>query len=195
MSPSAAAESGARRRTRRAILSAAASVLARDRTATLSDIAEAAEVGRTTLHRYFPDRDGLIKATIDDSIEAVEQRVDAAALEQSPPLEAMRALITAMVSVGDRLMFLFGDPNVFDDHPSGDPPMNADDPTIALIERGQAEGVFDAQVSAVWIRHVLWALVYTAVEEASNGRLPPHAVASTVIRTFENGVVVDTSPP
>jgi AcrR family transcriptional regulator len=189
MSSSADAESGSRRRTRRAILSAAASVLARDRTATLADIAEAAEVGRTTLHRYFPDRDGLLRATIDDSIEAIEQCVDGAALEHDPPLEAMRALITAMVGVGDRLMFLFGDPRTLEDYPSGGPPMNADDPTIALIERGQAHGVFDAQLSAVWIRHVLWALVYTGAEQAAYGRLPRHAVASTVIRTFENGIV------
>ena len=37
-------------------------------------------------------------------------------------------------------------------------------------------------------RHVLWALVYTAAEEASMGRMPRHAIASTVIRTFENGI-------
>jgi AcrR family transcriptional regulator len=32
-------------------------VLARDPTATLADIAQAAGVGRSTLHRYFADRD------------------------------------------------------------------------------------------------------------------------------------------
>ncbi len=43
-----------RNRTERAILEAAVSVLARDRAATLPQIAQAAGVGRTTLHRYFP---------------------------------------------------------------------------------------------------------------------------------------------
>lgn len=194
MTPPAPPESGTRSRTRRAILSAAASALARNRAATLAEIADAAEVGRTTLHRYFPDRDGLIKATIDDSVQAIERSVSHAALDQGPPQEAMRRLVAAMVDVGDRLMFLFGDPRVLEGYPSAGPPMTSEDPTIALIERGQADGVFDPQVSAVWIRHVLWALVYTGVEEAASGRLPRHGVTSTVIRTFENGIVVSVSP-
>jgi AcrR family transcriptional regulator len=192
--PAPPQESGTRSRTRRAILSAAASMLARNPVATLAEIADAAEVGRTTLHRYFPDRDGLINATIDDSLQAIERSVTHAALDQGPPQEAMRRLVAAMVDVGDRLMFLFGDPRVLEGYPSAGPPMTSEDPTIALIERGQADGVFDPQVSAVWIRHVLWALVYTGVEEAASGRLPRHGVTATVIRTFENGIVVDTSP-
>jgi hypothetical protein len=32
------------------------------------------------------------------------------------------------------------------------------------------------------------ALVYTTAEETSMGRIPRQAIASTVIRTFENGI-------
>ena len=59
---------------------------------------------------------------------------------------------------------------------------------IELIERGQAEGAFDPEVSPGWVGHVLWALVYTAAEEANTGRLPRHGVPATVIRTLENGI-------
>ncbi|MDQ3577436.1 MAG: TetR/AcrR family transcriptional regulator, partial [Actinomycetota bacterium] len=45
---------GARARTRRAILDAAISVLSRNPAASLAEVAEAAQVGRTTVHRYFP---------------------------------------------------------------------------------------------------------------------------------------------
>jgi hypothetical protein len=62
-------------------------------------------------------------------------------------------------------------------------------PAIELIERGQAQGVFDAEVSAAWIEHALWALVYTACKDAANGKLARHAITSTVIRTFENGIL------
>jgi hypothetical protein len=48
--------------------------------------------------------------------------------------------------------------------------------------------VFDPEVSPGWVEHVLWALVYTAAEEANNGRLPRHGVTATVIRTLENGI-------
>ena len=185
--------SGTRGRTRRAILSAAASVLARNRSATLPEIAAAAEVGRTTLHRYFPDRDGLISAAIADSLEAIGQAVAEAQIDQGPPREAMRRLVMAHLDVGDRLMFLFGDPHVMRGHGVVEPDEpHRPDPMIELVERGQAEGVFDRQVSAEWIQQVLWALVYTGIEEVEKGRMPRHGVAATVIRTLENGIHAGT---
>lgn len=189
MSRTAKPASGTRGRTRRAILSAAASVLARNRGATLPEIAEAAEVGRTTLHRYFPDRDGLISAAIADSLEAIGHAVAEAQIDQGTPSEAMRRLVMAHLDVGDRLMFLFGDPHVMRGHgvvEPAEPP--GPDPMIKLIERGQSDGVFDPEVRPEWIQHVLWALVYTGIEEVERGRIPRHGVATTVIRTLENGI-------
>ncbi|WP_103936134.1 TetR/AcrR family transcriptional regulator [Thermomonospora echinospora] len=185
-------ESGVRGRTRRAILAAAASVLARDRAATLADIAEAAGVGRSTLHRYFADREELINAVVEDSLTVISQSIDEAALGQGPPLEAMRRLVAAMLDVADRLMFLWGDPRVLDafdkSSPAEDGSEAAPQSVADLIERGQAEGVFDPEVSVDWIQNVLWAVVYTGVEQVEKGLMPRHGVHATVVRTFENGI-------
>jgi len=97
-------------RTRSAILDATASVLATNRVATIPEIATAAGVGRTTVHRYFPDRETLIYQATLDSIRVMLETTDQAATEQGPAIEAMRRFITALVSVGDRVLFLFGDP-------------------------------------------------------------------------------------
>ena len=180
-------ESSARSRTRGAILVAAASVFARDRAATLPDVAKAAGVGRTTLHRYFPDRESLIEAALEDSIQAIQQSMTDAALGQGTPLEAMRRAVAAMVAVGDRLLFVFGDPRVPKGHGTRDGAAPRD-PVIDLIKRGQAEGVFDPEVSAQWIQHVLWVLVYRGCEDADTGELPRHGVTATVTRTLENGI-------
>ncbi|SHF83394.1 TetR/AcrR family transcriptional regulator [Streptoalloteichus hindustanus] len=180
--------SGARSRTRHAILRAAASVLARDRGATLPAIAEAANVGRTTLHRYFPDREALIRETVDDSVEVLTRSVQDAAPHEGPPLEALRRVVTAFVDVGDRLMFLFGDPRVLESTGPSTHPVAPDDPVLDLIRRGQAEGVFDPELSPFWIRHALWSLVYTGCEDAANGMMPRHGVAAVVIRTLEHGI-------
>lgn len=191
MSRAESLESGTRGRTRRAILGAAASVLGRDYNAPLSDIADAAGVGRTTLHRYFPDRAALVEAAIQDSVEALQRSIADAALDQGSSVAAMRRLVAALVAVGDRLVFLFGDPRIFREYGVADAPDSPgppDDPVLALIRRGQAEGVFDPEVNAEWIQHVLWALVYTGYEEAENCKLPRHGVVSTVIRTLENGI-------
>jgi AcrR family transcriptional regulator len=199
MSTTEIPESGTRGRTRRAILAAAASVLARRHDATLAEIAEAADVGRSTLHRYFPDRRELLRAVVVDSLEALERSVGDAAIEEGPPLEGMRRLVEAMVAVGDRILFLWGDPRVLEEYGPPTPAddceddgLPVDDPVLRLVRRGQEEGVFDPEVEPRWIRHVLWGLVYTGVEDAREGLLPRHRVTATVIRTFENGIRAGT---
>ncbi|MFE3451681.1 TetR/AcrR family transcriptional regulator [Nonomuraea sp. NPDC059194] len=182
-------ESGTRSRTRRAILAAAAATLARDRKATLADIAAAAQVGRSTLHRYFADRNELMEAAIVDSFRAVEDSVRAAAIDQGPALEAMRRLLAAMVEVGDRLTFLFGDPRVLEEFTDCFEPDMTVPTTLDLIKRGQQEGVFDPKSTPEWIQSVIWALTYSGWEAAEKGELPRHGITATVIRTFENGVV------
>ncbi|GAA5082942.1 AcrR family transcriptional regulator [Thermocatellispora tengchongensis] len=186
----AAPESRTRRRTRRAILATAASVLARNRTATLAEIADAAEVGRSTLHRYVSDRDELIRATVEDSIEVVGQAILDARAHEGPPLEAMRRVVMAHVEVGDRLMFLFRDPHVMREYGVVEPEHPVEhDPVIELIERGQAEGVFAPHLSPQWVQRVLWALVTAGIEQVESGRMSPHGVASLVIDTLEHGIL------
>ena len=68
------------------------------------------------------------------------------------------------------------------------------DPVIVLIKRGQADGIFDPDVSADWIQHVLWVLVYRGCEDAERGELPRHGIVSTVIRTLENGIHARRAP-
>jgi AcrR family transcriptional regulator len=182
-----------RNRTRDAILGAAAGVLGRDYHATLAQIADAAGVGRTTLHRYFSDREALLNAAVADSIKAIDQSVKEAAIDQGHALEAMRRLVTAMVAVGDRLVFLFGDPRVLEGHNTARTAPPPYDPVIALIKRGQNDGVFDRAVTPEWIQRVLWSLVYTGYKDAEACGLSKHGIVSTVIRTFENGIHTSNS--
>lgn len=190
MGKAAVPESGTRNRTRSAILKAAASVFARTRSATLADVAEAAEVGRSTLHRYFADRDDLINSVVADSYQAIQQTVANANVEYGTPLDAMRRLVAGMVELGDRLLFLFGDPRLAEQYAENEPDQPpVVQPVIELIQRGQRDGVFTSEVSAVWIQHVIWSLVYTACEMSGRAMMSRHEATSTVIRTIEHGVV------
>ncbi|WP_460855424.1 TetR/AcrR family transcriptional regulator [Nocardiopsis coralliicola] len=178
--------------TRRAILSAAPAVLARNPSATLADIADAAGVGRSTLHRYFADREDLVTAAVEDSLAEVNRSIRDAALGQGTVQQSLRRLIAAMVDAADRLMFLWGDPRVLEAFTE---PQPSDAGTTALsvvqlIERGQTEGVFDPEVSVEWIQNVIWAVVHTGVEQAAHGQVPRHGVHALVVRTLENGLFV-----
>jgi AcrR family transcriptional regulator len=178
--------SGVQARTRAAILAATASALAANRTATMPEIATVAGVGRTTLHRYFADRETLIYEATLDSIRVLTEAVDEAATEDGPALDAMRRFITAGVSISERLVFIFGDPAVLRDIPPAQSPN--EEVVINLITRGQHEGVFDPDLDPTWIWHALYALILRGCEQAIAGALPRHTVAPLIIRTFERGV-------
>ncbi|MGW1408321.1 TetR/AcrR family transcriptional regulator [Streptomyces sp. NPDC002403] len=187
---SAKRASSARSRTERAIVTAAVSVWARDRAATLPQIAEAAEVGRTTLHRYFPEREGLVRAAVEHALESIGGAIAEAEPHQGHPLAAMRRVVAALASVSEAIMFVFGDQSLLRDVvPTADPALpTPHDPVIELIRRGQAEAVFDDQLTAEWIQQVLWAVSYTAFEQVEQGTLAKFDLTATVARTLERGI-------
>lgn len=179
---------GSQSRTRAAILEATAAVLARDRTATLPEIAAAARVARSTLHHYFADRDRLIHEATLDSIRVIRGIIGAAATAEGPALDAMRRVITTLAPESDRIVFLFADPAVLRDIPAEQLPDSA--PILELIIRGQREGVFDPELSPEWIRIALFGLLVKACSEAAHGTVPRHSIVPSLIRIFERGVAI-----
>lgn len=152
----------------------------------MPEIATAAGVGRTTLHRYFADRETLIYEATLDSIRVLTEAADGAAIDDGPALDAMRRFITAAVSVGERVVFLFGDPAVLRDIPPGQSPNQ--ELVLNLITRGQDEGVFDSELNPTWIWRALYALILQGCTQATAGALPRHTVAPLITRTFERGI-------
>jgi AcrR family transcriptional regulator len=177
---------GPQSRTRAAILTATASVLARDRTATLPQIAAAAEVARSTLHRYFVDRDRLIYETTVDSIRVINEIIAAAATDEGPAIDAMRRLITTLAPVGDRIVFLFADPAVLRNIPPDEQPDH--DPIIRLIARGQQEGSYDTDLSPEWIEITLFGLLIRGSVQATRGVVSHRSLVTSITRIFEHGV-------
>ena len=122
----------------------------------MPEIATVAGVGRTTLHRYFADRETLIYEATLDSIRVLTEAVHEAATDDGPAVDAMRRFITAAVSVGERLVFLFGDPAVLRDIPPAQSPNEE-----LLINLDRPGGLSSAGGDAVAA-----ALAMGAVEEA-----------------------------
>ncbi|MCP3805559.1 TetR family transcriptional regulator [Allokutzneria sp. A3M-2-11 16] len=181
-------ETGVRGRTKRAILAAAAATLAKDRAATLADIAAAAEVGRSTVQRYFAEREDLVNAVTMDSLRVLGEATEEADIARGEPGEAMRRLVTAMLSVAERVLYLYGDTEILASIGGVDQDDEGSQAVRALIKRGQADGTFDAGADPSWIESVLWSLVYSACDAVGRGRMPRHGAAATVIRTLEQGI-------
>ncbi|MEU7580099.1 TetR/AcrR family transcriptional regulator [Streptomyces sp. NPDC041068] len=163
-------ESGARARTRRAILDAAAIVLAKNSAASLADVAAAAEVGRTTVHRYFPERSDLLRALGVDVLDKVAAATERARVEDGPALAALERLCQELFGLGESLTLVFDESLAATWNWEGwEEDTDADRALIRLIERGHAEGAFDTGQDADWIVQVLWSLLYVAWQRSRDG--------------------------
>jgi AcrR family transcriptional regulator len=179
-------DSGVRGRTRRAILDAAATLWSRDPSASLGDIADHAEISRSTLHRYFPERQDLTRALLVDSKASMDAAMAGAGLHDYPPVQALENSLRALVDAGDRVVFLFSDMHRFN-HEDFD--WGEDDETLTtLIRQAQAENALDPGMDPAWIESAYYALVYVAAMSASSGAMPRHVAADQAVRTFLHGV-------
>lgn len=185
----AAAESPVRSRTRAAIVQTAITVWSRDFSASLTEIAEAAEVARSTLHRYFPDRPSLLAQAHSAAVERIEDAYSVAASGQTRAIDELTASIRASVAAGDAVVFLYADPARFAELPHwGSDEEEGQAEVLALISRAQADGDLAPDLDPPWILTVLYSLLYAGAEAVAQGQLAPHAAGDLVTRTFLRGV-------
>lgn len=186
---SAVAESGARARTRRAILDAAIETFAVSPNASLGDIATAADVGRTTVHRYFPERSDLLTAIGADAQEKVTVATDRARLTDGTALQALHRLCQEYFEFGDVFLLLFTMPDLFAAN-DWETESEEDRALLRLIERGHAEGTIDAELDAEWVQQLLWSLLYTAWEHVRANHAAKHRALSLCLRTLSKSIAV-----
>src|SRR4051812_1372632 len=88
-----------RRRTRKAIVAAAAELLAQGRTPSVAEVAAAAEVSRRTVYMYFPTLERLL---VDASLLSVTRETVDAALDAVDASDDVEARVEAMVRAVQR---------------------------------------------------------------------------------------------
>lgn len=177
------------RRAGRGILEAAARLLVVDRGASMERIAEAAGVGRTTLHRHFRSREALVRAIALNAVEECEVALRKARLEEGPSArEATERLFEALIPVGERYHFLLAEAQLEDDPELKAAEGRIDAPIRALIERGKRDGTFRAEVPSAWILHAMGALLFAAWEGVRDGELAPRDTTRLVTETLLFGV-------
>ncbi len=172
----------------RGILESAAGLLVVDRGASMERIAEAAGVGRTTLHRHFRSREALIRAIALDAIEECEAAIEKAGLEEGSVREATERLFEALIPVGERYHFLLAEAQLENDPEVVAAEERIDAPMRRLIGRGKADGTLRADVPDAWILNAMGALLFAAWEGVRDGDLAPRDTPGLVTRTLLSGV-------
>jgi AcrR family transcriptional regulator len=172
-------------RTMTAILEAAERTLSRDPAATMEQIAEAAGVARTTVHRRFATREALIDALAAWATERFSAAVDAARPDTAPPLVALYQMTANVLSAKASWGFAMSrasssaKPEVARVH------ADVRDTCERLFRRAQEAGVLRADVDIPWTRRAYYALIHEAAQNRDEKNTD--AVATLVVDTLLHG--------
>lgn len=163
------------------ILDAALEGLTADPDVSMGDIARRAGVTRATVYVHFPARESLIAAVTHRAIAEATAVIGEARPTVGEPVEALSRVISAAWRTLARFHALVGinselPPEEFH-HLHG----SALGALLPLVERGQAAGVFRADVPPAWHLASLLALIHGASAEVHAGRIAEGQVEDALV--------------
>jgi TetR/AcrR family transcriptional regulator, mexCD-oprJ operon repressor len=175
------------------ILDAAVDALASDPEASMAEVARRAGVVRATIYVHFPTREALIEAVTHRAIAEATAIIDAVEPDRGDAAGALRRVVEsawrtlgryhALVAINARLA-------PADLRRRHGPALAVLEP---LIERGQRDGAFRADVPAAWHLSTILALIHAASDEVGAGRLPSEQVESALVGSVLGAV--GAAPP
>lgn len=186
-------ETGARARTRRAILDAAVTVLSGNATASLGEVAQAAEVGRTTLHRYFPERSDLLRALGQEAVAAVAQAIERSRPDDGTGLDALQRLCRELFDLGDLLMMVFNQ-SQFAELLDWESAPWADQAQEAVVVRGHRDGTIDPGFPQAWVVNLVWTLLYSGWSYVTDSKATRHEALDLTLACLTRSVSADRPP-
>lgn len=155
------------------IVQAAVTCLGRDAEASMNEIAREAGVGRVTLYGHFPSREALVEAALvrlltqgDEVLEAVDLTGD--------PRDGLRALVeSGWLLIAQAASVLHAAQAALPPGRVKELHTRPEQRVHDLIRRGQAEGVFRADIPADLLAGVLHHILHGAASDVAAGRLDP----------------------
>jgi AcrR family transcriptional regulator len=168
------------------LLDVAAEVLVADPAASLAEVATAAGIGRTTLHKHYATRDDLLYAVGHRALDLLEQALsEASAAEHADG--GLHALVAALIPIGPQLAFLWRTP-AFDHMKDLDERWLAvEERSLAVLRRAQELGIIAAGLPDWWLGQMLYSVVYVAATSVQVGRLAPLDAPGLALRTLLRG--------
>lgn len=180
------AESGARHRTRRAIVEAAITVMSDNPTAPLSDIAEAAGVGRSTLHRYFPERTDLLRAVALEVHAASNAAIEAADPTCGPTITALRRVVESQLDLGPIMQYVYTEPLIQSDRELAAFLDTGDEVIAEILARATADR---PAYPPGWSRRVFWALLLAGYSAVRDDGTPRQQVVDAIMNSLTEGTI------
>ena len=191
MSVSQANDGGPRLRTRKAILDAAVSVLADNPAASLGDIATAAGVGRSTLHRYFADRTDLLHALARHVHQLSNAAIEHAEPDCGPAVEALRRVVECQLDLGPIIPFVFNEPTILADPELAALLDTGDEVIVDVLNRVSTRG---SAGPPDWPRLVFWALLEAGYQAIKRNSAPRVQIVDAIMASLTEGTINPNQP-
>lgn len=175
-----------RPKTEDAIREAGFRLLSSDPSATLSDIAMLAGVGRATLHRYYASRDEFVSALALQALAEMDEAAEDAAADGWDAEDCARKILVALIKLGDRHGFLAHLPSGLDPRIDDALERQAQD-SIEMIKQAQKDGAIDPALPARWIERQFDAAIMSAWESIRAEETTPQQAGDLAWRSLKHG--------
>ncbi|MFL6109847.1 MAG: TetR/AcrR family transcriptional regulator [Catenulispora sp.] len=187
MSVQAGAFGKSRRPVKRPLLEVVAEVLVARPAASLAEVAEAAGISRTTLHKQYATRDDLVRAAGVWATDRWEQAVDRVA-DRPGTRAGLRELFAVVIESAPHLGFLWRNPAFDEDQELAQRYIAVELRCLAVLDRARSEGLIAASTPNWWMLQTMYGLAYTAWESVAAGKLAPLDAPDLVLRTLLHGL-------
>jgi AcrR family transcriptional regulator len=179
-------------RSMRSILEAAERVLSVQPAASLEQIAEAAGVARTTIHRRFASRQALVDALALAAAAQLREAVEAARPDTAPPLVALHQATANVLRTKRSWSFALAQADLPGSAAFADQVALAQR-CVELLDRARDQGVLAADADLDWTRRVFYALIGEAIHghtfgDGGDAEADPDALAGRIVDTLLHGV-------
>lgn len=168
------------------LLDRVAEVLVANLSASMAEVAKAAGIGRTTLHKHYATRDDLLRAVGHRAIEKWEQALDQVTDDGGDG--GLLAMAAAMIPIGPQLAFLWRTPALGQFPDLIKRALAAEDRCQAVLLRAQRLGVIKASVPEWWLLDTYLSMIYSASLAVSGGKLAPLDAPRLAVSTLLHGI-------
>jgi AcrR family transcriptional regulator len=169
----------------RSILEAAERVLSANPAASMEQIAEAAGVARTTIHRRFASRQALTEVLAATAVQQLRAAVEAGRPETAPPLVALHQITANVLRTKISWRFALEQPAA-PGSAASEVQQQVVRRCLELLGRVRDLGVLDANTDLDWARRVYYALIGESLHGDDAGT-DPDILASRIVDTLLRG--------
>jgi TetR/AcrR family transcriptional regulator, mexCD-oprJ operon repressor len=164
-----------------AITHAAAQLVARHQDPTVGAVAQATGVARGTIYRYFPTRQALLTAVVDQALLEADHHLTQANLAAVPVAEGLARAVRTLVALGDDFLVLARQRLLTGED------IPAFSPVVVLLDRGRQTGDLRSDLPLSCQVEALYALVHACLRAHELATAGPEDISATALRLFLEG--------